>query len=333
MISILNNPNIVYEYSKDSLEKFEFENGKILENVEVEYVVKGAPKYDKDGNIENMVIFCHNYDGSSFSIDGFSQLTAEGKPFDFNEYFFVSITSLGVPGSCSPSSTNLRYNFPKYSFKDKVNFKRQFIKEKFGSNQVLGIVGRGLGGYEAYTWACEYSEDMEFIIVLSSSFKTNGYRYVVARGIESVIEASDNFYSDVYNESLSKTMVSINKILYSNYFSRRIFQGMSNDEIDVLMDEYVDDGLFIDIYDFKFQNDSILGYDVEDKLSDIQAKTLVISPTDDLYFSPEFDTLPLKELINDCELYLFDLHIDNLNNIDYAKFIETLSPFLEQFKK
>lgn len=47
---------------------------------------------------------------------------------------------------------------------------------------------------------------------------------------------------------------------------------MSNSEIDRLMDDFVDEGLFTDIYDFKFRNDCVLGYDVEDKLKDIKAK-------------------------------------------------------------
>ena len=38
------------------LDKFEFENGNILENVEVEYVTFGVPKFDDEGFITNAVI-------------------------------------------------------------------------------------------------------------------------------------------------------------------------------------------------------------------------------------------------------------------------------------
>jgi len=260
------------------------------------------------------------------------EFICEGGVFDFHKYFIISISSLGTPGSCSPSTTGLRYRFPKYSFKDKVNFKRQFLKEKFNIDHVKGFFGTGMGGYEVYMWACEYPDEMDFIILMNSSYKTSGYRYAVARGIESIIEATDDFYKDVYNDSLSRTMVSINKMLYSNYFSKRSFQKMTNDEIDVLMDDHAEEKLFMDIYDFKLQNDSILNYDLEDKLSNIKAKTLVIAPKDDLYFSKEFDILPLKDLIADCEIQIFDLSDEYYEgNIDFAEFSNILYGFLKNF--
>ena len=53
---------------------------------------------------------------------------------------------------------------------------------------------------------------------------------------------------------------------------KRILQNMTNDEFDVLMDNYVDDGLYMDVYDLKRRNDSILKFDVEDKLGNIKLK-------------------------------------------------------------
>ena len=59
-----------------------------------------------------------------------------------------------------------------------------------------------------------------------------------------------------------------------------MFENISNVEIEVMMDDYVDEGLFMDVYDFKYRNDSILKYDVEDKLSNIKAKALIINSTE-----------------------------------------------------
>lgn len=329
-IFFLNDEKFIYEYNKFNLNNFEFQNGEILEDVTVEYIVKGTPKYDDEGNIINAVIFCPNYDRNCFAINDYPHLTDSGMPFDLNNFFSISITSLGVPDSCCPSTTGLKYNFPAYDFLDKVNYKKQFIKEKLNIEKVHGIVGKGMGGYEVYTWACEYPDDMDFMIVANSSFKTNGYRYVIAKGIESIIDSSNDFYSDIYDQSLTKTMISINKILYSQYFSKRIFQQLSNDEIDVLMDEYVEDGLFIDIYDFKLQNDAILYYDVEDKLSNIKAKSLILSPFDDLYFTPEFDTVPLKNLIDDCEMVVLSTNEEKSRQIYHNELTSALNSFLKK---
>ena len=181
----------VLGYGIYTLDEFEFENGSVLKDVDVEYYIMGTPKYDDEGNIDNAVIYCHNYNGNCFSIKEFQKLTADGGPFDKTEYCIISITSLGFPGSCSPSSTGLNLNFPSFSINDAVNFKKQFLKEFLNIEKVLGVTGRGLGGYVVYAWACEYPDDMEFIIVCDSSFRTGGYRYVISRAIDNIIVSSD----------------------------------------------------------------------------------------------------------------------------------------------
>lgn len=314
------------------MDSFEFESGSVLENVDVEYMAKGTPKFDDEGNMTNVILYCHRFNGSYSSLDDIFRLTAKGKPFDFEKYYFISITSLGFPNSCCPSTTDLKHNFPKYTIKDRVNFKRQFLKERFNIEKVHGIISRGVGGYEAYTWACDYPDELDFIICSSTAFKTNGYRYVVSKCMESIIESSDDFYSDIYTDSLSRMMVSINKLLYSNYFSKQVFHNMTNDEIDVLMDDFVDDGLFVDIYDFKLRNDAVLEYDVEDKLKNIKAKALIISSKNDMYYSPKFDVMPIEELIENSKIILLEPSEDYATYEDYPTIEDELNNFLDNVK-
>lgn len=327
-VEIFTKDELINEYGNHVMDRFEFENCEVLENVNVEFIAKGTPEYDENGNITNMIIFCHGYDGTSSSINDFYELTGEGRPLDFNKYFIISIASLGFPESCCPSTTGLKNRFPKYDFKDKVNFKKQFIKEKYDAEKVLGVLGVGMGGFEVFTWACEYPDDMEFIIIGNSSYKTNGYRYITAKGIKSLIEDNEHYHSGQYDESISRTMITTYKILYSHYFSQKIFQSLSNDEIDVLMDDYIERSLFVDIYDFKYQCDSILDYDLEDKLSNIKARTLIIGPKDDLYFSKKYDIIPLEKLVMDCEIRLVDFNRDQLDIIDYSGLVEPVGEFL-----
>lgn len=320
-------------YGKYKFDEFKFENGDVLEDVNVEYNIIGTPKYDDDGNIVNAVVYCHNFNGSCSSINNLYQITADGAPFDKNEYCLISISALGFPESCSPSTTGLKYKFPKYTVLDVVNFNRQFLHEFLNINHVLGVCGVGLGGYSVYTWACEYPDEMEFIMVCDSSYKTNGYRYVITRAVDSIIESSDGFYDDAYDYSLSKTMVSIYKLLYSFYFSKKVFQEMSNDQIDVLMDDYVDEGLFTDIYDVKFANDIILNFNIEEKLGDIKARALIFGNEDDLYYSSEDDTLPLKNLIENCKVVLYKSRRDHTGYEDYSVMFDEFWGFLRDFKK
>ena len=319
-------------YRKHILDEFEFENGEVLRAVEVEYTTRGTPKYDENGNVENVVIYCHRFNGNCLSIGDLSQLVGpESELADLN-FFYISITSLGYPESCSPSTTKLKLDFPKYTIKDRVDFKRKFLKDAFDITNVLGILGVGIGGYEAYTWACEYPDEMEFLMVGNSSFKTNNYRYILSKAIDSIILSSDTYMDGKYDENISKIMSSINLLIYSQYFSKRAFQNFSREEIDIFMDNFIDEGMSIDIYDFKYRNDAVLIYDVEDKLSNIMAKTWITTTKDDIYFSPEFDAYPLKDKIENLKITHFDAE-DFAYKDDYSIFVGQFKEFLEEFKK
>lgn len=329
---MVNGNEVFIGYEKYTMEQFKFESGKVLEDVDVEFSAKGVPKYDNDGNIINTIIYCHPFNGNYASLGDIYKLTAQGKPFDFDEYYFISITKLGFPDSCSPSTTNLKHKFPPYTIKDRVNFNRQFLKERFNLDNVFGVIGKGLGGYEVYTWACEYPDEMDFIMAVGTCFKTNGYRYVISKCMESIIESSDDFYSEVYSDSLSRMMVSVNRLLYSNHFSKKLFYSMTNDEIDVLMDDFVDEGLFIDIYDFKLNNDAILDYDIESKLKNIKAKALIVSSDADMYYTPEFDVLPLKDMIENSTVILFNANEEQIDYNDCSIIEKDIDDFLNKIK-
>ena len=319
-------------YRKHVLEEFKFENGHVLQDVEVEYTTRGTPKYDEEGNIVNAIIYCHRFNGNCLSIEDLNQLLGPRSMLgDFN-FFYISITSLGFPESCSPSTTKLKFDFPKYSIKDCVNFKRKFLAEVFNINNILGILGVGIGGYEAFTWGCEYPDEMEFLIIGSSSFKTNGYRYITSKAIGNLIESSDAYLDNIYSDQLSKLMFSINALIYTQYFSKRAFQNFTQEELDMLMDTFIEEGSSEDIYDFKYRNDATLNYDIEDKLSNIKAKTLIVSTSEEIYYSPEFDTYPLKDRIENLKIYIFDAQ-DFVYNYDYSLFVNLFREFLEEFKK
>ena len=112
---IITSNDFIHEYDKHVIERFEFENGEVLENVNVEYLIKGTPKYDQSGNICNMVVFFHGYDGNCYSLSDYSQFISKDSPFDTDDFLILSITSLGFPGSCCPSETELKQNFPQYN--------------------------------------------------------------------------------------------------------------------------------------------------------------------------------------------------------------------------
>lgn len=315
------------------MDSFEFEYGRVLENVKVEYSTYGTPKFDDEGFITNALLFFPTFKGVySFLRESHSYLLEKT---DFvNEFFFIVINPLGTPGSCSPSSTGLNYNFPSYTFYDVVNFIRQFLAEKFKIKKILGLLGEGVGGYIVLTWACEFPDDMEFIFLANTAAKDSGYRFIISKAFEYIIESTEDYFTDGYSASKSKSMIAINSLIFAHSSSKRIFNNLHKNELSVIFEDFNDECFFRDIYDFKFRNDCDMEYDVEDKLGNIKAKSMFVS-TNDNYFNYELDMLPFKELVADSivikqedtkEDYYF-------KEKDYAHLGEEVISFLNQFKK
>lgn len=327
MVIIFKSNNITYDIHV--MESFEFEFGMVLEDVNVEYGTSGVPRYDDEGNIVNAVLYFPTLKGGSSILAKYHDFIYG---LDKDNYFFIKITPLGAPNSCSPSSTGLNHEFPSYTIKDRVNFSRQFLAEKFNIAKILGLIGEGIGGFEVYTWACEYPDEMEFIIILNSTYKTGSYRYVVLRTAEAIIDSCEDFYNGEYSVSLSKTIVALSRLRFIGHFSNNVFESLSNDELDVLMDDYVDEGLFMDIYDFKSRNDCLLEYDVLDQLSNVKAKTLIMGLGDSIFFNSKKDILILRDIIKDSKVLAFKDKENFYDEDDYSEMGMEIVSFLKQFK-
>ena len=316
------------------MDSFEFEYGRVLENVEVAYSTYGTPRYDDEGYITNAVLFFSAFRGPySFLRESHKYIMNNGD-FTNDDFFFIVIAPLGTPDSCSPSSTNLKFNFPNYTYFDLVEFQRQFLAEKFKIRKILGLVGESYGAFHALIWACEYPDEMEFIFVVNSSAKISGYKYVISKALENIIDAVDDYYSEEYSASKTKSIVAINTLIFAHSASKTVFNKLPNAEIEAIWEDFIDEGLFMDIYDVKYKNDALMVYDIEDRLSNIKAKSLFVS-TNDNYFCFESDMLPFKELVKDSIVLKQDFQKDDYyyKEEDYAPIGNHVISFLEQFKK
>lgn len=288
-------------------DEFEFKNGSIIENAKVDYGVVGTPKYDEEGNIINAILFCHNFQGDYSTLSDVNHLTDES----FNikdEYFFISITSLGVPESCSPSTSGLNNNFPHYEIEDLVNFQRQLLKEKFPNIKKLkGIIGYSMGGFIALGWSIFYPDEMDCIVQLDSSFKTQGYKYIHANLTNRIIDQSSEYLSNMYDESISQMLIFISQLHYLMSFSIDHLNVLSNDEIDMSIERFAEDILFLDIYDVKYCNDFLLSFNLESELDKIKCKLLIISLVLTNYYVPEYDAIPLHEAVEGSQYLSFNM--------------------------
>ncbi len=316
------------DYNMDS---FEFQCGDVLKNVNVEYITFGTPKYE-DGEICNAIVYCHGSLGSYESAMKLCPLSGKDDPFDINNFFFISISELGAPGSCSPSTTKLDNKFPKYTIEDMVNFQNKFLKERFGITHVKGIIGNSLGGFIALTCAVMYPDFAKFIISGVSGYKVAGRNYILSKLVDEIIKTDENYESKKDTKSLDRTLRLATQAIYSFGISKEAQHEISNNQIDVEFDEFGDEALFDDIYDVKYCNDVTLDYNIEKDLSKIKAKVLIIGINQDQYFPPNLDAIPMHNLIENSKLVIYDSDLGHIGFRELDKIANELSEFMAEFR-
>ena len=220
------------------MDSFKFQNGEVLNDVTVEYMTYGTPKYDENGLITNTILYCGGSLGSFAGISKILPLTFENCPFDAEKYFFVSLTALGSSGSCSPSLTGLKNKFPEYTMVDVVNFQKQFLDEKFGINHVLGLVGNSMGGFVGLTQAIEYPEFQDFIICGVSSYKVAGHDFILSRFVDEIIESDPDYAKGELTYSLIRTLRIACLAEFNFGLSKEAMRAKTNEELSCEFEEF-----------------------------------------------------------------------------------------------
>lgn len=315
-----------------TMDSFKFSNGKILNDVAVEYMTFGTPKYDGDV-ITNAIIYCHGSLGNFSGVKKIFPLLYENAPFDENKYFFISMSALGSPGSCAPSSTNLKNKFPPYSIEDVVNFQKQFLAEKFNINHVLGIIGNSMGGFVALTSAILYPDFADFIMPGVSSYKVAGHDYILSKFVNEIITSDENYGNDIDNNSLKRTLKLASLAEFNFGLSKESLREMSKEELSLNFEEFGEESLeYLDVYDVKYCNEACMNYDIEKDLDKITSKVFIIACYQDPHFPPELDAIPMSKMIKNSELVIMDSQLGHLCFNELENITDELASFMKEFE-
>lgn len=291
----------------------------------------GTPKHDENSVITNAIIYAHGSLGNFSSIKKIFPLISTKDPFDESKYFFICISALGSPGSCSPSTTNLKNKFPKYSIIDVVNFQKQFLKEKFGIEHILGLIGNSMGGFVGLTQAIEYPDFQDFIICGVSSYKVAGHDYILSKFVDEIITSDPDYAKGELTYSLIRTLRLANLAEFNFGISKEALREMSNVELDSEFENFGNEMLEIDIYDLKYCNESCMHFNVEDGLDKIKSKVLIIACKQDPHFPPELDAIPMSKMIKDSQLIIMDSELGHLCFNELETISDELNEFMRDF--
>ena len=313
------------------MDSFTFKNGKTLSDVVVEYMTFGTPKYDDEGLISNAVVYSSGSLGNFTGIKKILPLTESGDAFDANKYFFICMTALGSPNSTSPSTTNLKNKFPKYTIEDMVNFQKQFLKEKFGITHILGLIGNSMGGFVGLTQAILYPTFQEFLIVGVSSYKVAGHDFILSKFVDEIITSDPDYAKGELTYSLIRTLRIASLAEFNFGLSKEALREMSNEELEIEFENFGNEMIESDIYDLKYCNEASMNYNVENDLDKIKSKVLIIASKSDPHFPPELDGVPMSEMLEDSKLIIMDSKLGHLCFNELETIHVQLKDFMEDF--
>ena len=315
------------------LTEFNFENGKTMKNLNVEYLTIGEPKYNENDEITNAIIYFHGSSGSAKSVKRLAPIVGPRRPIDPKNIFIISLSALGSPNSASPSNT-LAYKFPQYTIRDMVNFQFQFIREKFNISHIRGVIGTSMGGFQALQWAVSFPDSLDFLMPIVTSYKIAGLNYAGSKFTTKLITDHPDYKKGRYEVNPVKATKKAAEFEYMFGLSKEHYRlNLTNTDIDRCMEEMAIEGSEDDANDIVWRNNASLNYNLEDELYKIKVPTLIMSVKQDQYFPPELDGIPLNEKISNSKLLILDStwgHIGTDSMLDYE---EDIIQFLEPYTK
>lgn len=146
--------------------EFPLEAGGTLPGFQLKYTTLGQLNKERD----NVVWVCHALTGSSDFADWWHGLFTEDGPIDPRKYFIICANSLGgCYGSTGPLSINpltskpFFHDFPMVTNRDIVQaFDR--LREHLGIERINTLIGGSLGGQQVLEWAIQKPDTFEKII-------------------------------------------------------------------------------------------------------------------------------------------------------------------------
>ncbi len=79
---------------------------------------------------------------------------------------------------------------------------------------------------------------MEFIFIVNSAAKVSGYRFIISKVLELIIDSTEDYYTDGYSISKTRNMIAVNALLFAHSSSKKIFNNLNNDEITAIFEDF-----------------------------------------------------------------------------------------------
>lgn len=297
---------------------FKLESGKTLPEIELAYTTLGKLNEKAD----NVIWITHALTANSNPEEWWNGLVGKGKFFNPEKYFIVCVNVLGSaygstgPLSVNPETNNKYYhNFPQLTIRDIVN-SFELLNDFLGIQRIHTLLGGSLGGQQALEWSIISPNLIENLFLIATNAKHSNWGIAFNESQRLAIKADRTWFSYSDDAGLKglKAARSIALLSYRNYDT---YKATQQDDKDLTDDykassyqNYQGEKLVnrFNAFSYWTLSKTMDSHDVsrgrgslEEALSQVKAKTLVVGVDSDILF-PVSESVFIADHVKGAEL-------------------------------
>jgi homoserine O-acetyltransferase len=269
----------------------------VLENARLVYATFGRLNAARD----NVVLFPTYYTGTHADN---ARIVGPGRALDPARVFVLVPNLFGNGVSSSPSNhpTQGGAEFPHVTLFDNVVCHKRLLEERWGVERITLALGWSMGAQQAYHFAALFPDRVRSLLAVCGSAKTSPHNWVFLEGVKAALLADPTFRDGRYDRPPERGLAAFGRVYagwaYSQAFFRHgVYRELGHASPSALLDAWADDHRSWDANDLlamlwswqraDISDNARYGGDLARALRSVEARTIVMPASTDLYFPPE----------------------------------------------
>ena len=282
-----------------TMENFTLQCGAVLPQAQLVYQTYGQLNRDRS----NVILYPTSYGATHPDIEW---LIRPDRILDPERWFIIIPNMFGNGLSSSPSNCQhcglVEQGF-WFSHWDNVFAQEKLLREVFGIEKLAMVYGWSMGAQQAYHWGALFKDKVERIVALCGTARTTAHNRIFLESLRSALTADPAWTGTRFDGIPERGFRTFSRI-YASWAASQAFyrEGIYYQLGYESLEDYLQRGWEAgyrkrDPHNLLAMIDTWLRCDVGDNatyqgdyslaLKSIQAKTLVMPATTDLYFTPE----------------------------------------------
>lgn len=282
-----------------TLKNFTLQCGAVLKEAKLVYQTYGELSSAKD----NVVLYPTSYGAQHTDIEW---LIHRDRILDPTQWFIIIPNMFGNGLSSSPSNhpdCGLKEQNFWFSHLDNITAQDQLLREVFGVDQLALVYGWSMGAQQAYHWGVFHPHRVIRLAALCGTARTTEHNQIFLESLRFALTSDPAWNGARFEDIPDRGFRTFARIYASwaasqSYYRQKIYQTLGYESLEAyLLKEWEanyrqrDPHNLLAMIDTWSQcdvsNHDIFQGDYERALQSIQAQTLVMPATTDLYFPPE----------------------------------------------